>query len=56
MVPMAYQPTSLRRNFSDINIPGKIIIHFNLLTHRFRIVFEEGNKESTDRLSIASSL
>ena len=40
---MVYQPhlrgaaSAILTIFSNINISGKIIIHFNLLTHRFRI-------------------
>ena len=59
MVPMAYQPKSSRSSISNINISGKIIIHFNLLTYTgsaFFSVFEEGNKETKDGLFFASSL
>jgi len=56
---MADQPKSSRSSVSNINISGKINIHFNLLSYTgsaFLSVFEEGNKETNDRLSIASSL
>ena len=47
---MAYQPKSSRSSIvSNINISCKIIIHFNLLTHRvsaFLSVFEQDNKET----------
>ena len=46
---MVYQPTSSRSNFSDINFSGKIIIHFNLLTHRFRIPSVFSRKATRNR-------